>query len=103
MRHARHVALAAALLAAARFGAAFFTGPVRVGLPLDLRLRARFQRLYVEGLMGPWIVFDDADALKFHAGVGFGLVARRVSFGVEVGYLTAPSTGTVGVALAFPL
>ncbi|HET9597083.1 MAG TPA: hypothetical protein VFP65_15955 [Anaeromyxobacteraceae bacterium] len=86
-----------------RFGAALFTGPDRVGVPIDLRLRARFQRLYVEGLIGPWIVFNEDDALKFHGAVGFGLAARQVSFGLEVGYLTSPSTGMLGVVLAFPL
>jgi hypothetical protein len=86
-----------------RFGLGFFTGPDRVGVPLDLRLRARLHRVYVDGLIGPWIVFTDSDALKFHAGVGFGLLARNVSLGVELGYLTRPSTGMLGVRVAFPL
>lgn len=92
---ARHVSVGA------RFGAMLLTEPARVGVPIDARLRFRVDRLYVEGLAGPWIVFDDDDALKVHAAVGFGVVSRSVSFGLEVGYLDP--TAMIGVRLAFPL
>jgi hypothetical protein len=85
----------------ARFGAMLLSEPARVGVPVDVKLRVRMDRLYLEGLAGPWIVFDDGDALKLHAGVGFGLVSRSVSFGLEVGYLDP--TAMIGVRLAFPL
>ncbi|WP_242335071.1 MULTISPECIES: hypothetical protein [unclassified Anaeromyxobacter] len=93
--------LARHLSVGARFGAMLLSEPSRVGVPLDVKLRVRMDRLYVEGLAGPWIVFDDDDALKLHAAVGFGLVARAVSFGLEVGYLDP--TAMIGVRLAFPL
>jgi hypothetical protein len=84
----------------ARFGALFLSDPGRVGVPIDARLRFRADRLYLEGLIGPWIVFDDDDALRFHAGVGFGLYASGFQLGLELGYLDP--TSTVGVRLAFP-
>ena len=83
-----------------RFGALFLSDPGRVGVPIDARLRPRVDRLYLEGLMGPWIVFDSDDALRFHAGVGFGLYASGFQLGLELGYLDP--TSTVGVRLAFP-
>jgi hypothetical protein len=90
----RHVRLGA------RFGAMLLSGPGRVGVPIDARLRVRVERVYLEGLVGPWIVFDDGDALKLHAGVGFGVLSRGVQLGLEVGWLD-PSA-MVGVRLAFP-
>jgi hypothetical protein len=83
-----------------RFGVLFETDPSRVGVPIDLRLRARFSRIYVDGLVGPWIVFADSDPLKIHAAFGFGILTRSLSFGVEVGYVN-PSA-MIGVRLAFP-
>lgn len=94
-RLARHFTLGA------RFGAAWLTGPDRIAVPADLRLRGRFGRLYVDGLVGPWIVFDDGDALRLHAGVGFGILTRSFSFGLEAGYLDP--TSMIGVRVAFPL
>jgi hypothetical protein len=84
-----------------RFGVAWLTEPDRIGVPVDLRLRGRFGRLYVDGLVGPWIVFDDDDALRVHAGVGFGILTPSFSFGIEAGYLDP--TSMIGVRLAFPL
>jgi hypothetical protein len=85
----------------ARFGVMLLTEPDRVGVPVDGRLRIRSGRLYAEGLVGPWIVFDDDDALRLHAAFGFGLVTRSLSFGLEVGWLDP--TSLVGVRVAFPL
>ena len=93
--------LARHLSVGARFGAMLLSEPSRVGVPIDVKLRVRMDRLYVEGLAGPWIVFDDDDALKLHAGVGFGLLTGGMSLGLEVGYLDP--TAMVGVRLAFPL
>jgi hypothetical protein len=84
-----------------RFGAALVADPARVGVPLDARLRLRAGGAYVDGLVGPWIFFDDDDAVRLHAAFGFGLIRRGVSFGVEVGYLDP--TATVGLRLAFSL
>lgn len=83
-----------------RFGAMVLGDPTRIGAPIDARLRFRVDRLYLEGLVGPWIVFDDDDALRFHAAVGFGVVSRSMQLGLELGYLDP--TSMIGLRLAFP-
>lgn len=92
---ARHVTLGA------RFGGMWLPDPDRFGVPIDARLRIRAGRVYAEGLLGPWIVFDDADSLRLHAAFGFGVLTRTLSFGFEVGWLDPSSM--VGVRVAFPL
>jgi len=92
---ARHVSVGA------RFGMMFLADPDRVGAPIDGRLRIRSGRLYAEGLVGPWLVFDDDDSLRLHAAFGFGLVTRSLTFGFEVGWLDP--TSMIGVRVAFPL
>lgn len=92
---ARHVTVGA------RFGGMWLPDPQRFGVPIDGRLRIRSGRVYAEGLVGPWIIFDDADSLRLHAAFGFGLFTRTLSFGFEVGWLD-PST-IVGVRVAFTL
>lgn len=84
-----------------RFGALIATEPTRFGVPLDVRLRARLGSVYLDGLVGPWVIFDDADALRLHAGIGFGLLTHSMSIGIEVGYLDP--TSMIGLRLAFPL
>lgn len=84
-----------------RFGGMYLPDPDRVGAPVDGRLRIRGRRLYAEGLVGPWFVFDDDDSVRLHAAFGFGLLTRSLSFGVEVGWLD--STSMVGVRVAFPI
>jgi len=92
---ARHVTLGG------RVGLLLVTDPSRVGVPLDLRLRLRLDHVYLDGLVGPWLLFDDGRTLRFHGGVGFGLLRRDFSFGLEAGSLDG--TGMVGVRLAVPL
>jgi len=84
-----------------RIGLLALTDPSRFGVPIDFRLRGHFGRIYVEGLVGPWIVFKDDDALRFHGAIGFGLVADHVHIGLEVGYLNP--TSMVGLRVAFPI
>lgn len=84
-----------------RFGGMYLPDPDRVGAPVDGRLRIRGRRLYAEGLVGPWFVFDDDDSVRLHAAFGFGLLTRSLSFGVEVGWLDP--TSMVGVRVAFPI
>jgi hypothetical protein len=98
---APETALARHLTLGARFGVLYVTDPGRLGIPADLRLRVRFSRIYADGLVGPWIVFSDSDALKFHAAFGFGILTNSLSFGLEVGYLS-PSP-IIGLRIAFPL
>ncbi|HET8538685.1 MAG TPA: hypothetical protein VFL83_02315 [Anaeromyxobacter sp.] len=84
-----------------RFGVAWFDEADVVGVPIDGRLRIRTGRLYLEGLVGPWILFDSGDSVQLHAAIGFGLQSRSLSFGLEVGVLE--DTSMVGVRVAFPL
>jgi hypothetical protein len=83
-----------------RFGMLVLSDPGRVGVPIDARLRLHVDRLYLEGLVGPWIVFDSDDAFRFHGAIGFGLKTRSFQLGLELGYLDP--TSLVGVRLAFP-
>ena len=92
---ARHLTLAA------RFGVMYLSEPDRVGVPIDGRLRYRGHRFYVEGLVGPWLVFDSGDTVRLHAAFGFGLLTSSLSFGLEVGYMDP--TSMIGVRVAFPL
>ena len=94
-RLARNVTLGA------RFGGMWLPDPERFGVPIDGRLRIRSGRVYAEGLVGPWIVFDDHDPVRLHAAFGFGVLTRVLSFGFELGWFD-PSA-IVGVRVAFPL
>jgi hypothetical protein len=94
-RLARHVT------AGVRFGGALLADPGDVAAAVDGRLRIRGRRVYAEGLVGPWILFDDDDSLRLHAAFGFGVFTRSYSFGLEVGWLDP--TSMVGVRVAFPL
>lgn len=73
----------------ARFGAALITDGNDVGVPLDIILRANIarNRVYIEGMAGPWLVFGRGDAFRAHAAFGFGLQGQAASIGIEVGYL----------------
>jgi hypothetical protein len=84
-----------------RIGLLLLTDPTRIGVPLDVRLRTHLGVVYVEGLVGPWLIFRDNDPLRFHAGIGFGVATRHVSVGLEVSYLNP--TSMAGVRVAFPL
>lgn len=76
-----------------RFGGLFTTTATTFGVPLDLQLRVNLGRVYIEGLAGPWIFFG-GDVLRGHVGVGFGIHARAVTFGLELGYLSpSPHAG----------
>lgn len=91
--------LARHLTIGGRFGAMVLTAPNEFGVPVDFRLRVHVQRVYFEGLVGPWFLFDEPDPVRAHVAFGFGLLARGITFGLEVGWLD-PST-LVGLRLAF--
>jgi hypothetical protein len=93
--------LAKGLTGGGRIGVLLVTGPSRLGVPLDATLRLRTGRFYVEGLVGPWIFFDGPETVRLHAAIGFGLVAKGLQVGLEVGYLDP--TSTLGVRLAIPI
>jgi hypothetical protein len=85
-----------------RFGLFLESGPTRLGVPLDARLRLRLRKVYVDGLAGPWFLFRHGEGLRFHAGVGAGIFLRRnVTLGAELGYLDPSSMLGARVAFAF--
>src|SRR5512138_1655791 len=91
----RHVTLGV------RIGANYYGESHDFGVPIDGRLRIRTSGLYIDGLVGPWLVFDDGDTVRLHAAIGFGILTRSLSFGLEVGYVE--DTSMVGVRVAFPI
>lgn len=95
--------LARSLSVGGRFGAMVSSGPAYVGVPVDLLLRATVggDRVYLEGLVGPWFLFNSAYPLRMHAGFGFGLQASAVTLGLEVAWLDPDPM--VGLRLGFRL
>jgi hypothetical protein len=92
--------IARALSIGARFGAFVESGPSRLGIPVDARLRFHARGIYLDGLAGPWIVFEEGQRVRFHAGLGAGVfLARRVTLGAEVGYLDPSSM--IGLRVGF--
>jgi len=91
-------ALARHLSLGGRVGVLVFSGSGGLGVPLDVALRAHFNRIYLEGLLGPWI---HDGGLDLHGAIGFGLVTASLRFGLEVGWLDGRSM--VGLRLAIPI
>lgn len=91
--------IARGLTVGARLGALVTSEPTKVGAPIDLRLRLRTHGLYFDGLIGPWLLFDSGDTLRFHGGFGFGILTGAMSLGLEVGALDR--SGIIGLRLAF--
>lgn len=92
--------VARSLSVGGRFGALLTTDPTTAGVPLDLVLRVSPGRVYLEGLLGPWIFFS-GDAVHAHAAFGFGLSGRSVEAGMEVGWLGGFSRAMLGARLGF--
>ncbi len=71
-----------------RFGALITTLPYTFGAPIDLVVRGTLanDRVYFEGLIGPWILFAEYP-LRAHLAFGFGLQGSGLAFGFEVGWL----------------
>ncbi len=93
--------LAKSLTIGGRFGALVLTSPNDFGVPLDLRLRVKLHRLYIDGLVGPWFLFGESDPVRAHVAFGFGLLTSSLTFGLEVGWLD-PSA-IIGLRLGFRL
>jgi len=89
--------LARHLSVGGRAGVLLLTAPGRVGVPLDAELRVHFGRVYVDGLVGPWI----EDGVRFHGAIGVGLATSGVHAGLEVGWLDGRSM--LGLRIALPL
>ncbi len=84
-----------------RAGVVFFDNSHDLGVPVDLRLKLHVQRIYFEGLIGPWFIVDGHDLFEFHAAFGFGVEAGNIAFGLEVGKLSHATM--VGLRLQFRL
>jgi hypothetical protein len=93
--------LARFLSVGGRAGVAFFGDSNNIAVPVDLRLRVHADRLYFEGLVGPWIMIDEDKLFEFHGAFGFGIEHGSLDFGVEVGRLH--QTTLLGLRLAFRL
>ncbi len=93
--------LARHLTVGGRAGAAFFGDSNNVGVPIDFLLKLHVQRVYFEGLVGPWMMLDSGDLLRFHGAFGFGIESRTVMFGLEVGVLDHATM--LGARLGFRL
>src|SRR5438045_9006285 len=76
----------------ARFGGLITTSPTSGGVPLDVFLRIRVSRAYIEGVGGPWIIFTGGDTFSGHAAVGLGLLARARELGAESGFVRSDRT-----------
>lgn len=94
------VSLTRAVSVGGRFGMLVVTSPATAGVPVDLQLRIAIERMYLEGSVGPWILFTDSP-LRAHGAFGLGLQAGIVSFGFEIGWLD-PSA-LLGVRLGLRL
>jgi hypothetical protein len=92
---ARHLSLGG------RAGVAFFDNAHDLGIPIDLKLRVHVQRIYFEGLAGPWLLIDAGDRLHVHGAFGFGIESGSLAVGLEVGKLSHATV--LGLRLAFRL
>lgn len=84
-----------------RAGVAFFDDAHHVGIPIDMRLKLHVQRIYFEGLVGPWLLIDADDRFHFHGAFGFGIHTGSLAIGLEVGRLARATM--VGLRLQFRL
>jgi hypothetical protein len=84
-----------------RGGVALFDDGHHLGIPIDFRLKLHVQRVYFEGLVGPWVLIDSGDLFHFHGAFGFGLEAGNVAVGLEVGRLGEATL--LGLRLTFRL
>ena len=92
---ARHLSLGG------RAGVAFFDDAHHVGIPIDLGLALHIQRIYFQGLVGPWLLVDASDRLHFHGAFGFGIESGSLAVGLEVGKLSKATL--LGLRLTFRL
>lgn len=93
--------LARSLSIGARAGVAFFGDSHNIGVPVDFDLKIHIQRVYFEGLVGPWFLIDSGDLFRVHGAFGFGLTSGSIDFGLEVGALS--HARMLGLRLAFRL
>ncbi len=91
---ARRIALAG------RVGAMVVTSPNEVGIPADLIFQIRLRKAYIEGMAGPWILFE-GEPIRAHLAMGFGIRGGPISLGMEIGWLNPH--GMVGMRAGFAI
>lgn len=86
----------------ARTGFFLAVPSITPGVPLDFEVRITpIRKLYIEALVGPWLLIDDPAPIRLHASFGFGYRGRGFQIGLEASYL-APSP-MLGVRIGFPI
>ncbi|WP_242393486.1 hypothetical protein [Anaeromyxobacter oryzisoli] len=84
-----------------RFGVLGITNPGHFGIPIDARVRLLAGPLYLEGLLGPWIIVEDSNEVRFHGAGGIGVHLPMLDFGLEIGSLAGKSM--IGLRFAVPI
>jgi hypothetical protein len=93
--------LARYLSVGGRAGVAFFEDGDTVAVPIDFKLGLHIERIYFEGLVGPWMLFDSDNLFHVHLAFGFGFESRSLSGGLEVGRIEHATM--VGLKVAIKL
>lgn len=62
-------------------------GPPQVAIPIDVMLRFRIKRIFLEPLGGPWFLLGDTSFLRAHAGMAIGVLFGSFELSVEAGWL----------------
>lgn len=84
--------LARSLTVGGRFGGFASAPSLGFGATADLELHLNLGRVYLEGLVGPWLFFNSLQLVP-HGAFGFGLHAGAVTFGVELGWAAGAMAG----------
>ena len=62
-------------------------GAPQVAIPIDVGLRIRIHRVFLEPLGGPWFILGDPWFLRAHAGMAIGFLFSSFDISVEGGWL----------------
>lgn len=62
-------------------------GAPTVGIPVDVGLRIRFQRVFLEPLGGLWFLLGRSDFLRAHAGIAVGFIFGPFDLSLEASWL----------------
>jgi hypothetical protein len=80
--------LSAPLRLGGRGGVLLLSTPQTFGIPLDVDVRWLLlqNRVYLQALAGPWVLFQP-HPVRLHLALGAGIQTEAISFGLEGGYL----------------